>query len=41
MTIKDYMDTDCLDVDEILLKGSTKKKKQKNIRPLSELTKGG
>lgn len=35
------MSTDCLDVDEILLKSETKKvKKKKEIRPLSDLVNG-
>lgn len=37
-TIRDFMNTDCLDIDEILLK-VPKKKKQK-VRPLSDLVKG-
>lgn len=41
MTIKEFMDTDCLDIDEILLKQSVKRKKTKQIRPLSDLVKGG
>lgn len=42
ITIKDFMDTDCLDVDEILLKKSAKEtKKKKEVRPLWELVKGG
>lgn len=41
MTIRDLMETDCLDVDEILLKSPAKKqKKKKNVRPLWELVKG-
>lgn len=43
-TIRDFMNTDCLDIDEILLKApknkKTKKKKQE-VRPLSELVKRG
>lgn len=31
------MNTDCIDVDEILLKSATKKKK---VKPLAELVKG-
>ncbi len=34
------MNTDCLDIDEILLKAPKKKKKQE-VRPLSELVKRG
>jgi hypothetical protein len=34
------MDTECLDVDEILLSNSEKKpKKHKEVRPMSELIK--
>lgn len=33
------MNTDCMDVDEILLKSSVKKKKKK-VKPLAELVKG-
>lgn len=40
MTIRDLMNTDCLDVDEILLT-APKKQKQKKVRPLSDLVKGG
>lgn len=42
MTIRDVMNTDCLDIDEILLKDPKEKpkKKQKEIRPLWELVKG-
>ncbi|MEQ7216739.1 hypothetical protein [Enterococcus asini] len=40
MTIRDLMNTDCLDVDEILLVSSgTKAKKKKDVRPLAELVK--
>ncbi len=38
MTIKNVMETDCLDIDEILLSSP---KKQKVIKPLSHLVKGG
>lgn len=42
MGIRDLMETDCLDVDEILLVSSNKKKKKKkDIKPLAELVKGG
>ncbi|BCA86643.1 hypothetical protein EsVE80_21660 [Enterococcus saigonensis] len=41
MGIRDLMETDCIDVDEILLVSSNKKKKKKEIKPLSELVKGG
>lgn len=42
MTIKNLMDTECLDVDEILLSSESKKKKtkkRKEVRPMSELIK--
>ena len=36
------MNTDCLDIDEILLKAPKKtKKKKQEVRPLSELVKRG
>lgn len=41
MTIRDLMNTDCLDLDEILLNQKTNKKKNKVIQPLSNLAKGG
>lgn len=41
MGIRDLMETDCMDVDEILLVSSNKKKKKKEIKPLAELVKGG
>lgn len=43
MTVKNFMETECLDVDEILLSNPQEKQKNKerNIRPLSELVKGG
>lgn len=41
MGIRDLMETDCMDVDEILLVSSNKKKKKKEIKLLSELVKGG
>ena len=43
MTVKNFMETECLDVDEILLSNPQKnqKKNMRNIRPLSELVKGG
>lgn len=41
MTVKSFMETDCLDVDEILLSDHSKKKKGRVVRPLSELVKGG
>lgn len=41
MTVRDVMNTDCLDIDEILLEDPDKrKKKTKDIRPLWELVKG-
>ena len=42
MGIRDLMETDCVDVDEILLASSNKnKKKKKDIKSLAELVKGG
>lgn len=41
MTIKNVMETDCLDIDEILLSSPKKQRKQKVIKPLSHLVKGG
>lgn len=41
MTIKGLLETDCKDVDEILLRMPAKsKKKNKKVRPLWELVKG-
>lgn len=44
MTIRDVMNTDCLDIDEILLSDpgdrNKQKKTKKEIRPLWELVKG-
>ena len=43
-TIRDFMNTDCLDIDEILLKAPKKKKtkkKKQEVRPLIELVKRG
>lgn len=41
-TITDLMKTDCIDIDEILLKSDNKEKtkKKKEIRPLSDLVNG-
>lgn len=41
MTIRDLMNTDCMDIDEILLKDNKPKKKRKKIEPLESLVKGG
>lgn len=41
MGIRDLMETDCMDVDEILLVSSNKKKMKKEIKPLADLVKGG
>ena len=40
MTIKNVMETDCLDIDEILLSSPKKDKKKKQVRKLV-LTEGG
>lgn len=41
-TISDVMKTDCIDIDEILLKTDKKEKskKKKQIKPLSDLVNG-
>ncbi len=40
MTIRDLMNTDCMDIDEILLVSSgSKVKKKKDVRPLAQLGK--